>query len=53
MIKNTDRERLTPLFPGEKNKGWQYGENLRTQRCGWFPVAYTELLHEEDDSALG
>ncbi|XP_063599308.1 uncharacterized protein LOC134775688 isoform X3 [Penaeus indicus] len=38
---------------GEKNKGWQYGENLRTQRCGWFPVAYTELLHEEDDSALG
>ncbi|KAK8395636.1 hypothetical protein O3P69_005622 [Scylla paramamosain] len=38
---------------GEKNKGWQYGENLRSQRCGWFPVAYTELLHEEDDSALG
>ncbi|XP_042213406.1 serine-rich adhesin for platelets-like isoform X2 [Homarus americanus] len=38
---------------GEKNKGWQYGENLRTQRCGWFPVAYTEIIHEEDDSALG
>ncbi|KAK4318215.1 hypothetical protein Pmani_010791 [Petrolisthes manimaculis] len=38
---------------GEKNKGWQYGENMRTQRCGWFPVAYTELLQEEDDSALG
>ncbi|KAK7071755.1 hypothetical protein SK128_016171 [Halocaridina rubra] len=38
---------------GDKNKGWQYGENLRTQRCGWFPVAYTEVIHEEDDSALG
>ncbi|XP_071525740.1 LOW QUALITY PROTEIN: uncharacterized protein IRSp53 [Panulirus ornatus] len=38
---------------GEKNKGWQYGENLRTQRCGWFPIAYTEIIHEEDDSALG
>lgn len=32
---------------GEKNKGWQYGENQRNNRCGWFPFAYTELL---DDS---
>ncbi|CAG7629010.1 unnamed protein product [Allacma fusca] len=28
---------------GDKNKGWQYGENLRTQKTGWFPVAYTEM----------
>lgn len=26
---------------GERNKGWQYGENLRNHRCGWFPIAYT------------
>ncbi|XP_049772965.1 brain-specific angiogenesis inhibitor 1-associated protein 2 [Schistocerca cancellata] len=29
---------------GERNKGWQFGENLRTQCTGWFPLAYTELL---------
>lgn len=27
---------------GERNRGWQFGENLRTQKMGWFPVAYTE-----------
>lgn len=27
---------------GERNKGWQFGENLRTQCSGWFPLAYTE-----------
>ncbi|XP_060660759.1 uncharacterized protein LOC132794368 isoform X1 [Drosophila nasuta] len=26
---------------GAKAKGWQFGENLRTQHFGWFPVAYT------------
>ncbi|XP_034480781.1 brain-specific angiogenesis inhibitor 1-associated protein 2 isoform X3 [Drosophila innubila] len=26
---------------GAKVKGWQFGENLRTQHFGWFPVAYT------------
>ncbi|KAI8126781.1 Brain-specific angiogenesis inhibitor 1-associated protein 2 [Lucilia cuprina] len=26
---------------GGKAKGWQFGENLRTQMFGWFPVAYT------------
>ncbi|XP_034655678.1 brain-specific angiogenesis inhibitor 1-associated protein 2 isoform X4 [Drosophila subobscura] len=26
---------------GGKAKGWQFGENLRTQHFGWFPVAYT------------
>ncbi|XP_017770973.1 PREDICTED: brain-specific angiogenesis inhibitor 1-associated protein 2-like, partial [Nicrophorus vespilloides] len=34
---------------GERNKGWQFGENLRTQCSGWFPLAYTEVL---DDSSL-
>ncbi|RXG67756.1 Brain-specific angiogenesis inhibitor 1-associated protein 2, partial [Armadillidium vulgare] len=37
---------------GEKNKGWQYGENERTRDIGWFPVAYTECL-EDEDSAIG
>ncbi|KAK9886735.1 hypothetical protein WA026_018386 [Henosepilachna vigintioctopunctata] len=31
---------------GERNKGWQFGENLRTQCSGWFPLAYTEVLDE-------
>lgn len=31
---------------GERAKGWQFGENLRTQMFGWFPLAYTE---SEDD----
>lgn len=34
---------------GERNKGWQYGENQRTRRSGWFPVAYVVLLGEEED----
>ncbi|KAK5642167.1 hypothetical protein RI129_008334 [Pyrocoelia pectoralis] len=34
---------------GERNKGWQFGENLRTQCTGWFPLAYTELM---DDSTF-
>ncbi|EDW29460.1 GL22765 [Drosophila persimilis] len=29
---------------GGKAKGWQFGENLRTQHFGWFPVAYTNAL---------
>lgn len=33
---------------GERAKGWQFGENLRTQLFGWFPVAYTE--NECDES---
>lgn len=32
---------------GERTKGWQFGENLRTQCSGWFPLAYTELLIDE------
>lgn len=32
---------------GERAKGWQFGENLRTQLFGWFPIAYTEF--EVDD----
>lgn len=37
---------------GDRNKGWQYGENLRSRRCGWFPVAYTESIAEEEDDEL-
>lgn len=33
---------------GERTKGWQYGENLRTQLTGWFPLAYTEMLADEN-----
>jgi hypothetical protein len=35
---------------GEKNKGWQFGENLRTGRTGWFPLAYTEQIASTDES---
>lgn len=35
---------------GERNKGWQFGENLRTQCSGWFPLTYTEPVM--DDSVL-
>lgn len=35
---------------GSRNKGWQYGVNLRNNRCGWFPVAYTEPLDIGDIS---
>lgn len=35
---------------GDRAKGWQFGENLRTQMFGWFPVAYTELEQEENTS---
>ncbi|XP_072152797.1 BAR/IMD domain-containing adapter protein 2 isoform X4 [Bemisia tabaci] len=33
---------------GERNKGWQFGENLRTQSSGWFPLAYTETLLDDN-----
>lgn len=32
---------------GNRAKGWQFGENLRTQMFGWFPVAYTELENSD------
>lgn len=35
---------------GERAKGWQFGENLRTQMFGWFPVAYTEAEHDDTSS---
>ncbi|XP_037093809.1 LIM and SH3 domain protein 1-like [Pollicipes pollicipes] len=35
---------------GERNKGWQFGENVRTHRCGWFPAAYTELVADSSSS---
>ncbi|XP_046382750.1 uncharacterized protein LOC124153533 [Ischnura elegans] len=34
---------------GERNKGWQFGENLRTRRSGWFPLAYTEVVLSSAD----
>ncbi|VVC29209.1 Hypothetical protein CINCED_3A013528 [Cinara cedri] len=40
----------TIAISGERNKGWQFGENLRTQCSGWFPLAYTEAVI--DDSAF-
>ncbi|XP_039753941.1 uncharacterized protein LOC120629175 isoform X2 [Pararge aegeria] len=33
---------------GDRTKGWQYGENLRTHSAGWFPLAYTEQIITED-----
>ncbi|XP_049948369.1 brain-specific angiogenesis inhibitor 1-associated protein 2-like [Schistocerca serialis cubense] len=36
---------------GERIKGWQFGENLRTQTNGWFPLAYTEMLLDAADSS--
>lgn len=36
-------------FLGDRIKGWQFGENLRTQSSGWFPLAYTEVLMDMTD----
>ncbi|XP_026751479.2 uncharacterized protein LOC113511946 [Galleria mellonella] len=33
---------------GERTKGWQYGENLRTHQAGWFPLAYTEPIANDE-----
>ncbi|KAM3961042.1 LOW QUALITY PROTEIN: insulin receptor substrate 53 kDa [Aphomia sociella] len=33
---------------GERTKGWQYGENLRTHHAGWFPLAYTEPIANDE-----
>ncbi|CAG9584700.1 unnamed protein product [Danaus chrysippus] len=33
---------------GDRTKGWQYGENLRTHGAGWFPLAYTEPMINEE-----
>lgn len=33
---------------GDRTKGWQYGENLRTHSAGWFPLAYTEPIINEE-----
>ncbi|XP_012271669.1 trichohyalin [Orussus abietinus] len=35
---------------GDRQKGWQFGENLRTQSSGWFPLAYTEIIVDEPGS---
>lgn len=42
------------LLPGKRADGWQYGDNTRTQRKGWFPVTYTEDMADYGtDSAIG
>ena len=33
---------------GDRNKGWYYGENIRTGKRGWFPLAYTEQVKDAD-----
>ncbi|CAK1547229.1 unnamed protein product [Leptosia nina] len=33
---------------GDRTKGWQYGENLRTHSAGWFPLAYTEPIINDE-----
>ncbi|CAG9786124.1 unnamed protein product [Diatraea saccharalis] len=33
---------------GERTKGWQYGENLRSHQAGWFPLAYTEPIPTDE-----
>ena len=38
---------------GDRNKGWYYGENLRTGKRGWFPLAYTEQVRDTDDVDSG
>ncbi|XP_016987624.1 brain-specific angiogenesis inhibitor 1-associated protein 2 isoform X3 [Drosophila rhopaloa] len=38
---------------GGKAKGWQFGENLRTQHFGWFPVAYTNAESSEAATSGG
>lgn len=38
---------------GDRAKGWQFGENLRTHTFGWFPVAYTELEMEDNHNNWG
>lgn len=30
------------LLIGEKTQGWQFGENMRTNAFGWFPISYVQ-----------
>ena len=36
------------FITGDRNKGWYYGENVRTGKRGWFPLAYTEQVKDAD-----
>lgn len=38
---------------GDRAKGWQFGENLRTQKFGWFPIAYTENERDDKERFVG
>jgi len=33
---------INPLC--EPTSGWQYGENIKTKKSGWFPASYTEQV---------
>lgn len=37
---------------GDRAKGWQFGENLRTQKFGWFPIAYAENERDNDKESI-
>ena len=39
---------FSPCVTGDRNKGWYYGENVRTGKRGWFPLAYTEPVKDAD-----
>ena len=39
---------LSVFITGDRNKGWYYGENVRTGKRGWFPLAYTEQVKDVD-----
>lgn len=30
------------LLIGEKTQGWQFGENMRSNSYGWFPISYVQ-----------
>lgn len=34
------------MLIGEKAQGWQFGENIRTNVYGWFPISYVQLESE-------
>jgi len=34
------------LLIGEKTQGWQFGENMRTNSYGWFPISYVQYEPE-------
>lgn len=35
------------MLIGEKTQGWQFGENLRSNSYGWFPISYIQQDGDE------